>query len=285
MGRINRENAMTDKTDHGKYLWLFFVFTFIFSWVFWIPNALLANGVMFSPGLEKFVTGPFNPAAFGPLVAALIVVLLEQGWKGAGQLLKKGLDFRFRKTWLLPIFLLLPLLFGGGILVSILLGKTRSDWSVLSNPAYALVGFFVILLTGGPLQEEFGWRGYALPRLQSRYTALTSSLILGFFWWLWHLPAVFIPGRFMTNSPVLFAGLAVVIMLTSILFTWIYNNTYGSVLATMLFHASMNWSIWSLLPSMQVNFSIIAGWIILLLIAAIVIVRIHGSGKLSRVSK
>ncbi len=123
------------ENNKRNYLWLYFLLTFAFSWAFWIPNALLVNGVKFSPALEKFITGPFNPAAFGPFVAALIAVLLEQGWRGVGQLLKKGLDLRFRKTWLIPIFLLLPLLFGGGILISIFLGKTGSDWSLLSNPA------------------------------------------------------------------------------------------------------------------------------------------------------
>ncbi len=86
----------------------------------------------------------------------------------------------------------------------------------------------------------------------------------------------------MTNSPALFIALAVVIMLTSILFTWIYNNTNGSVLATMLFHASMNWSIWVCLPSMQVNPSIVLGWIILLLIAALAVVGIFGARRLKR---
>jgi hypothetical protein len=264
------------EVEDREYLVWFFVIAFAFSWVFWIPNALLAQGVDFPAGIESFLSSPFNPAAFGPFVAAFVVTLLGQGWKGVGRWLKQGVGLRFKKIWLLPTLLLLPLLFGGGILCSMLLGATESDLSVLSNPPYALVGFFVILLTGGPLQEEFGWRGYALPRLQSRYSALTASLVVGFFWWLWHLPAVFVPGKFMTNHLGLFAALAVVLMLTSILFTWIYNHTHGSVLAAMVCHASMNWAIWVLLPSMKVNLAIIVGWILFLALAVFFVVRSWG---------
>ncbi|MCX7854274.1 MAG: CPBP family intramembrane metalloprotease, partial [Caldilineales bacterium] len=139
-----------------------------------------------------------------------------------------------------------------------------------------------ILFTAGPFQEEFGWRGYALPRLQSRFDALTSSVILGFFWWLWHLPAVFIPGRFMTDDPVVFLSLLVVITLTSILFTWIYNNTNGSVLAAILTHTAMNWSIWSAMPSMKIDLPTSGFMIAFLAIAVLVIVRIWGAAHLSR---
>ena len=95
--------------------------------------------------------------------------------------------------------------------------------------------------------------GYAWPRLQSHFNALASSLILGFFWWLWHLPAIFIPGRFMTNNILVFLALLVVIVLTSVLFTWVYNETEGSVLAVILLHTAMNWSMWLVMPSMQMD--------------------------------
>ena len=212
---------MTDKINDNKNLWLYFVITCVFSWLFWIPNALVANGVALPAGLANFLAGPLNPAAFGPLFAAFLLTFLQKGGKGILQLLRRGVDFRFKKIWVLAILLLPFAIFSGSIFTSILAGVRPLDLSVVSNPPYALVGFFVILFTGGPLQEEFGWRGYALPRLQSRFNALTSSVILGFFWWLWHLPAVFIPGKFMTDNLVVFLALLVVISLTSIIFPWI----------------------------------------------------------------
>ncbi|MCS6906753.1 MAG: type II CAAX endopeptidase family protein, partial [Anaerolineales bacterium] len=191
---------MTIKTDDFKGLWLYFLVAYAFSWAFWIPSALAAHGTNLPAGLADFLANPLNPAAFGPLFSAFLLTLLREGGKGVLQLLKRGVDFRFEKTWLFAILLLPLVLFGGSVLASALAGVRAVDLSVVSNPSFALIAFFVILFTAGPLQEEFGWRGYALPRLQSRYNALTSSVILGLFWWLWHLPAVFIPGRFMADN-------------------------------------------------------------------------------------
>lgn len=267
---------MTPISNGGKHLWLFFLLAYAFSWLFWVPQALAANGTSLPAGVAAFLASSFNPAAFGPLVAALVLTALDSGWKGVLGLLKRGVDLRFRKIWLLPILFLPPLIFGGAILLSVLAGATPLDLSVASNPPFALVALVVILLTGGPLQEEFGWRGYALPRLQARFGVLIASLILGILWWLWHLPLVFIPGRFMASSLPLFGALAVEIVLTAILFTWIYNHTGGSVLAAMLFHTTMNWAIWVTLPTMQLNFAIIGFTVALLAIAVAIVIGIGG---------
>jgi membrane protease YdiL (CAAX protease family) len=273
---------MTIKTENYKGLWLYFLVAYAFSWVFWIPNALAAHGVALPAGLADFLASPFNPAAFGPLISALLLTFFQQGGKGVLHLLKRGIDFRFKKIWLIAILLLPFVLFGGSVWASILAGVRPLDLSVVSNPPYALIAFFVILFTTGPFQEEFGWRGYALPRLQSRFNALTSSIILGFFWWLWHLPAVFIPGGFMTDNLVVFLALLIVITLTSILFTWIYNNTNGSVLAALLTQAAMNWSIWSAMPDMKMDLSTAGFMIGFLAVAVLVIIKIWGSARLSR---
>lgn len=273
---------MTDKNEDRKQLWLYFVVAYAFSWSLWIPTALMANGVNLPPGLVSFLKSPFNLAAMGPFVAAMALTFFQKGGKGVLNLLKRGFDFRFPKIWLVPSLLLPLLIWGGAILFSILLGATKADFSLLKDPPYVIIGFFVIFFTSGPLQEEFGWRGYALPRLQSNFSALKSSIILGFFWWLWHLPAVFIPGVFMTDNILLFLGLSIVIVLASILFTWVYNNVGGSILAMMLLHTAMNWSIWSVMPDMKVNLSIIGLWIVFLAIAVAIILKIWGPARLSR---
>ncbi len=253
-------------SETTQTLWLFFLITFAFSWLFWIPQALEAQGMALPAGVSAFLNSPFNPAVFGPLVAALLLTLFKEGGKGLVRLLKRGVDLSFGKIWLLPILVLPFVAFAGGVLLAVLLGAARLDLSVLSNPPYAIVAFFVILLTGGPLQEEFGWRGYALPRLQARYNALLSGIVLGIVWWLWHLPVVF-AGRFMANTLPLFGLLSIEIVLTSILMTWVYNNTGGSILAAILFHTSMNWSTWLFLPGMQTNAAIIGLTSLLLLVA------------------
>lgn len=255
---------MKIQNQNLKELALFFIIAYVFSWALWSPAVALANGAVLPAPLAEFAYSPYNPAAFGPSLAAFLLTLLRQGGRGAIELLKRGLDFSFKKIWLAWIFLLALFIFGGGILLTIWMGVTPADFSVLSNPALALIALPVILFTSGPLQEEFGWRGYALPRLKANYNDLVSSLILGFLWWLWHLPLVFIPGKFMADNLPLFVALLVEISLTSILFTWIYNQTHGSVLAMLLLHTAMNWSIWLFLPSMKTNLWIIGGTSLLL---------------------
>lgn len=273
---------MRIRVDNAQQAWQFFAVAFAFSWAFWIPNALAANGVALPDGLAGFLASPLNPAAFGPTFAAFLLTLLYQGGNGLVQLLKRGVDFRFRKVWLAAILLLPLVIFGGSVFAAILAGVRSFDPSVIANPPFALIAFFVILFTAGPLQEEFGWRGYALPRLQSRFNALASSVILGFFWWLWHLPAVFIPGRFMADSLPVFLALAAVIMLTSVLFTWVYNNTDGSVLAALLMHTAMNWSIWIAMPGMRMDLPTVAFMIGFLAVAVIIVVEVSGAVHLRR---
>ncbi|ACL25015.1 CPBP family intramembrane glutamic endopeptidase [Chloroflexus aggregans] len=171
----------------------------------------------------------------------------HEGRRGALALLRRGLDVRFGWRWLIIILIGPMMIFGGSIIA-----------------LFTLIGFFVILFTGGPLQEVFGWRGYASPRLQAHYGSAIASLIVGVAWWLWHAPAVFIPGRFMTNDLLSFGALTIVITLTSFIFTWVYQHTNGSILACLLLHTTMNWSIWPVMPSMQIDLITIGCMILVL---------------------
>ena len=125
-------------------------------------------------------------------------------------------------------------------MLATLSGETLPELSVLSNPFIIAVGFIYIFFLGGPFQEEWGWRGYALDRLQARLNALASSLMLGVLWGAWHLPLFFIKGTIQSQTPIW--GFMILILCGTILFTWLYNNTGGSILATMLFHAMNNLS-------------------------------------------
>lgn len=269
------------KSQSTPFPWKFILLTFAFSWLLWIPTALAANGVTLPSRLTNFLNSPVNPAAFGPTLVALLLTLFEDGWKGLGRLLKRAVDFRFKKAWLLPIFLLPPLVFIGATVLASAIQNTALDTSNFADPPMVVIAFVMILLTAGPLQEEFGWRGYALPRLLPRFSALNAGILLGIVWWLWHLPLVFIPGRFMAGTLPLFGLLLPEIVLMSILFTWIYNNTGGSLLAALLFHTTMNWSIWVLLPSMQVTAWIIGLSIVLLLIVVGIVLWRWGAKHLA----
>ena len=97
--------------------------------------------------------------------------------------------------------------------------------------------FFTQAIYGG-LSEEPGWRGFALPRLQGRFSPLTSSIILGVLWAVWHAPARFGGIEAKTLEDTLIEW--VLILFVTVIMTWFYNRTEGSILVTALFHASMN---------------------------------------------
>jgi CAAX protease family protein len=113
------------------------------------------------------------------------------------------------------------------------------DLGLGSAVVFPLLFFLEGFLMSGGVNEESGWRGFALPRLQARHSVLSAALIVWFFWALWHLPydlgSGTPVGQIIVNR--LFFNL-----LTSILFAWAYNRSKGSVLAPALFHASMNTS-------------------------------------------
>ncbi|MBC7090476.1 MAG: CPBP family intramembrane metalloprotease [Nitrososphaeria archaeon] len=222
-------------------LTVFFLITFLFTWVFWVPQALISTKLLTVPqALENFLFSPYNPAAFGPLVSAFLLTYSSKGVAGLKSLLKRGIDFRFKKIWYIPIFLLFPLLTGTSLLLAILSGEPSPNLIILSDPPFILLAFIYILFLGGPFQEEWGWRGYALDRLQFKWNALFSSIILGTVWGIWHTPLFFIPGTIQSQTPIW--GFMILIVCGSILFTWIYNNTGGSIFAMILFHTMNNLS-------------------------------------------
>ena len=135
---------------------------------------------------------------------------------------------------------------------------------VLSLPV-----IFVSQLFTSPLLEELGWRGFALPMLQDKFNALGSSLILGLLWGAWHLPLILAYGD---NIP---AYLALMIAHT-ILMSWVFNSTAGSLLIAILFHASLNVSLNVLVIERQDVIQLLLTWAVV----APVIVR-YGAQDLS----
>jgi membrane protease YdiL (CAAX protease family) len=131
----------------------------------------------------------------------------------------------------------LPVLLGLTLAVGVSLRTGTFDTANAGRVALVYPLSVVAIALAGGGQEEFGWRGYALPALQDRWSALTASVAIGVVWAVWHLPAfVFaVPGY--TGSFGLYTLLVVGV---SIVFTWLYNNTDGSILLAMLLHGGVN---------------------------------------------
>lgn len=246
--------------------------TFAWSWGFWVPEALAANGVL--------AAAPDLPAlgAFGPTVAAFVLVTYVDGLAGARRLAGRAIRLNYPARWLLVALLLTPALVAVGLLVAVATGTTPSfPWA--DSPVVLPIAFAFIFFLGGPVQEEFGWRGVFLDALQARFGALTSGVAVGLVWAGWHVPLFFIPSETIYyNSS--FLGFAVSITLLSVLMTWVYNNTNRSLLPALLFHTSFNWSqvMFPVLESDQGSLA----FVVALALVTVGVVWYWGPGRLAR---
>ncbi len=170
---------------------------------------------------------------FGPSLAAVIVAGMTGGRAGLKALFSRLFRWRVGLRWyLVALFAPLPL-FVAIVYVNVLLGAPAPTAGQLAAWP-SLFGFFLglILSPFGGAWEELGWRGYALPELLSSRSSLAASLILGVLWAAWHLP-ILITGQIPWPNLVFIMGI-------SIIFTWLFNNTRGSVLLAFLLHASID---------------------------------------------
>lgn len=254
-----------EQSKETRNLCLFFLIAFAWSWIFWLPEILW--------GFRLYI------APFGPTVAAFVLTYINEKQSGIKNLLKKGLNLGFKKIWIIPIFLLMPTIVGLSLLLAVLTGEPMPTIPILNQPWIIIPVFLYILFLGGPIAEEFGWRGYALDRLQARYSAFISSVLLGIIWGIWHLPLFFMKEQeIYRNVPIW--GFIFGSILLSILFTWIYNNTNKSILAVLLFHTTGNMAHF-LFPAMATKWGGLYS-VIINVIAVIIILIIWGPKKMVR---
>ncbi len=212
---------MNPQTSSLKQLVAFFILAFVIGWLAWVPLLVNPSG----PAWSAFIF------LFSPAISALLVAGITNKWAGVKGILKCYLLWKFHFKWYLLAFLLIPAIFFLAILI-LFRGNDQSLWT--NAPWYFVAASFLYLMfiNSG---EEIGWRGFALPRLQSIIpNPLIASIILGVIWGAWHLPQYFVPGQ--PNIPVipfllLIAGL-------SIIYTVVFNNTRGSLLFAVILHAS-----------------------------------------------
>lgn len=197
------------------------------SWLAWVP---VAYGLLGGPTTAYVVAGGFGPAIAGALLT-----------KTTGGSLRSWLAGMFRRGIGLRWYLLalgLPLVVVAGNTVALSLFGVSLDFSVIPGRAAGyLFGFAFTLLLGGG-QEELGWRGFALPRLQRAYGPLAASVVIGVVWAVWHLPLFAMDGTSQSQIPFLAYAPAVVAM--SVLLTWLYNESAGCILPAMVLHAGIN---------------------------------------------
>src|SRR5918998_6927853 len=218
----------------------FFAMAFAFSWIAWSTRVLSEDGVGLLPIKVGAASNLINAAAtfLGPALAAFIMMATTEGRAGIRSLLRRIVLWRVGLRWYLFAFIGVPLVITLG---TIIVPGALASLQFL-GPGYMptyLATFAFVAILGGPLGEEPGWRGFALPRLQPLHGPLVGSIILGILWALWHFP-LFWSGVW--TPPTIPNMVMFILMITAltIIMTWVFNNAKGSLLITMLMHASFN---------------------------------------------
>src|SRR5215217_547739 len=256
----------------------FFVLAYALSWIIESPLVFLQDSISTTQILVIQIL-----ASSIPSVLAIVLTAIVLGRGALRKLLGRLLIWRVNLRWYLLIVLGPTALVLGALTFNTLLlgGPALSFFGMTLLPAVILLAFMIF--PGSAMGEEIGWRGYALPRLQAGRSALAASLILGVPWSLWHLP-VWLTGA-PSNPLSLFPVFAVAIIASSVIYTWVYNSTGGSLLLLVLLHASFNWPLTMFLTplggsqQMTLPFLVYMG---LMVVAAIVVVIVAGPKHLSR---
>ncbi len=211
----------------------FFLLAYAITWSIWTPISYcyVHNTIELTPTIITiYILG-----GFGPFLAATIVTKLTD--RSLRAWFAQALKWRVPVKWWLAAFFFPTLLYALMAGIHLLMGgklKLIELSSLLSLPG----GFLSVFLWGRG-NEELGWRGLALPRLQDRYNPLVSSLIVGVIWTFWHAPPGVIELGFVdwvTDLPFYMTTVTGI----SVVAAWLYNKSGGSVLLTMIFHASVN---------------------------------------------
>lgn len=232
---------------------IFFVSSYAIAWGIAVYLALLADGIGLAHWTELSAMAEvmeFNDTAlplpawslyvltrvqdFSFSICGLVLIAYVHGVAGLKALGQRLLRWRMLWVWwmlaLLPMFLYLLATIVAGATTSLTLSAQSLSTALFSLHAGLLVTFFL----RGPMGEELGLRGFALPRLQQRMSAFKASIVIGALWALWHLPVLF--DRDIV-SIVIFLLLAFVL---SFLFTLMFNGSAGSLLPGLVFHAFQN---------------------------------------------
>lgn len=235
---------------------VFSVATCAFSWACWLPIVSSLGSSPFespAPTLLLFMLG-----AYGPTLMGIALTYFYEGRAGTKELFKRALSARAGARWLGVALLVGPIVYAAAVTIYAALGGPLGAVNYGLLPWLPVV--FVVPIVFGPLAEEFGWRGFALPLLDHEHRVIASSVLLGFVWALWHAPLFWAQtGTAISGHPVdamLIAWFFLAVIGSSFLYTWLFNMTAGSLLAAILLHLSMNASgtiVGMLFPDMSLD--------------------------------
>jgi len=241
---VFEKDLIRGKRDSAASHFSFFALTFAWSWACWVLSSIMKT--------EASVTARalFLIGGFGPGIAAVSVVGFCCGRIGLLHWLGRCLQWRVGWCWFGLALALPVIVMGMAAAVHVLLGGTMPPSPAIGHGLMVAANFVLVFLVGGPLGEEFGWRGYALPELQKRWGWQTASIVLGALWGIWHVPLFYINGTSQSQTSILTFSVSAVAL--SVVFSALFNQTRQSVLPALVLHTAIN-SLPSIIPVMPSN--------------------------------
>ncbi len=218
----------------GSISAIFGVFALAFIWS-WGLGYAAAHAKALYPVLSASL---MMASGFGPSLSAVAVVAFFSGRAGLRNWLSRALNWRARWQWLWLAFFAAPLVMLLALALYAAFGGTIPTSPAAGHIPLAIANFGLVFLIGGPLGEEFGWRGYALPALGRKIGWRWASLVIGIIWGLWHVPWFFTAGTAQSQMP--FAMFMLNIIAGSVLFSWLFLRSAGSVIPVLVAHTSLN---------------------------------------------
>jgi membrane protease YdiL (CAAX protease family) len=223
------EKTYNETSSRKRGLGLFFALTFALTWG-------IAAILVLAPDAVERLFGPIglsNPlyllAVYAPAISGVVVA-----WRRLGRSGLKGYFARLKmirmpvSNWLFLVVGIPAIVYAGATA-----SGTLSTTPVFS-PWYTMIPTLLVSMFLAGTWEELGWRGVAQPLLQRRFTPLTSGLIIGSVWALWHLPAFALSGT--VQSAWSFGPYFIGVVAVSVIMTWFFNASNGSILVAWLVH-------------------------------------------------
>jgi membrane protease YdiL (CAAX protease family) len=215
----------------------YFVLVFAIAWTIWIIAGVFA---------PQLFLGATLLGAWSPTFVALFIILLKNKKPGIKNFLKGLFKLKVNWSWYFVVLFSIPIiafisleihyLFTG---LAAAVSFPKNIPSNISPIAVIVIVFISGIFLGGPLAEDIGWRGFIVPELHKKMSALKAALFVGIVWVIWHLPFYWFKEGMAVIGYVPFPWFAAMTIAWAILFAWVYFNT-KSLLMPVLYHSSIN---------------------------------------------
>lgn len=254
---------------------LFFVFSFVWTWLFYFAIIILGLDPYQGTGMILLICGGCSPTFVG-----IIMMLATYKKEEKIDYLKRTYQGkRIGAKWWLFIILLFPAIFAVSIGLDSLTGGPNPGMTNLMAVIASPVTFIPLILLSfmsGPFSEEFGWRGFALDPLLGRFGFTRGSVLLGLIWGVWHLPLYFMPQTWHGQMGFQPAGFWMFMLMSvglAVIMSFVYVNTKRSILSALLMHLFSNFTAQLLTPISNTAevFRSILFWIIAVVICVYMI--------------